>query len=212
MSNINKRLNELSPHVSSIRFTNGISVIDSFFKDGWSIPKSTVVGYETLPDKPNYYMLYPLKEDVGIDEMLDYVSHIIKVNVEREIKLQLVQEKIKELKQIFAKNSLIRCKTLKFTFSDEKIESDEDITLDDIPFIEDEGVNEEVNEEVNFKEVSDKDIAEFNNKTAKVNNETFDLPPKKGEKILLEDYNEPDVVCKCDPNDPNQMCPVCVEY
>ena len=89
MGNINDKVKELHPHVLSIRFTNGLTVVDCAFKDGWALPSSSVVGNETTPDKPNYYMLYPLNEKVGIDEMLDYVTYVIKANIERELKIKL---------------------------------------------------------------------------------------------------------------------------
>jgi hypothetical protein len=118
MSNINKRLSELSPHVLGIRFTKGIAVIDTFFKEGWSLPKSKSVGYESVPNSKDLYMLWPQNESVGVDEMLDYVAYVIKVNVEREQKIELLQVKINELKVLFTNSSLEKCKTLDFCFED----------------------------------------------------------------------------------------------
>jgi len=220
MSNINKRLNELSPHVLGIRFTNNISVVDTFFKEGWSLPKSDIVGHEAIPNRDNNYMLYPQNEGVGVDEMLDYVAYVIRVNIEREKKIELLQVKINELKHIFTKSSLAKCETLTFKFSDllePKVEMPDDIDLPiiDSQIAETSSVIENV---ITEEEISDVPIAEvpkntkeverFN--TAKVNNETFDLPPKG--KIIVEEFNAPDVVCKCDPNDSNQVCPECIGY
>jgi len=225
MSNINKRLTELSPFVLSIRFTNGITVVDTSFKDGWTVPKIDKIGFETIPDNPNYYMLYPNDEETGIDEMLDYVSLIIKVNVERENKIKLLQLKINELKDIFTKNSLSKCESLIFQFKNVEIGSS-NIELSDIPLsikdVEPKQVDEPIIESNVVNEVKEPEPALVaddiikNNKTvkatAKVKNEIFDLPPKKGEKIVVEDFDEPKIVCKCDPNDPNQVCPECIGY
>jgi len=220
MSNINKRLSELSPHVLGIRFTKGIAVIDTFFKDGWSIPKSEIVGHEAIPQRDNIYMLWPQNEEVGVEEMLDYVSYVIKVNIEREQKIELLQVKINELKQIFTKSSLSKCKTLKFSFEETdylmpSIDSDNDV---DLPILtrentEDKNViTEDDLNDVPVAEVpkNDSEVENFN-RTARVNNETFDLPPKKGGKIEVQNFEEPEVICKCDPNDPNQACPKCYE-
>jgi hypothetical protein len=226
MSNINKRLNELSPHVLGIRFTNNISVVDTFFKEGWSLPESDAVGFEIVPKRDNSYMLYPRNESVGVDEMLDYVAYVIKVNVEREQKIELLQSKINELKSIFTKSSLTKCKTLIFKFSD-LLESKEEIhenidlpimteSTNDIDEVEVDKIDSPITEEsIADVPIADapkntKEVNRFNN-TAKVNNETFDLPPR-GTKVILEEFNEPDVICKCDPNDPNQACPVCIGY
>jgi hypothetical protein len=173
-------------------------------------------------------MLYPNNEDIGVDEMLDYVGYVIKVNVEREMKIELLQVKIRELKEIFGNYSLETCKTLKFNFSDtlNDTSDDEDYNIPIMSNKEGEDKKEkeitsEINESSGIEEVnpsktkqddkSDEDVRRFN-QTAKVGNETFDLPPKKGDKIMVEDFEEPQVVCKCDPNDPNDVCPVCIEY
>ena len=242
MGNINDKVKELDPHVLSIRFTNGITVVDCAFDEAWAMPKSDSVGYEKTPEKPNYRMLYPLNEKVGLEEMLDYVRYVMKVNKEREEKIRLLKIKMNELKTIFSKNSLEKCKKLEFKFSNE------DVNLDDMPIYDEpvidttndttnatanegEGVNEGVNDAINdainpsrkidgevpvVQEISQKEILDnkynINPSTAKFNKETFDLPPKTKEgKIILETFDEPEIVCKCDPNDPKQMCPICID-
>lgn len=231
MGNINDKVKELNPHVLSIRFTEGLTVVDCAFKANWAIPKSNLVGYETTPDKPNYYMLYPLTEKVGIDEILEYVAHVINVNIERELKIKLLQIKINELKGIFTKNSLEKCKTVQFTFKTD-LETDEEIDLNDMPIYDEavnegvnEGVNEAVNEAVNeglnegevpeVKEISNEEIINskynINPSTTNFNNK-IELPPlNKDGKIILEEFDEPEVTCKCNPNDVNQVCPVCID-
>jgi hypothetical protein len=228
MSNINKRIKELTPYVLGIRFKDTLSVVDTNFKEGWELPPSNDIGYETMASKPNYYMLYPNNEDIGVDEMLDYVGYVIKVNVEREMKIELLQVKIRELKEIFGNYSLETCKTLKFNFSDtlNDTSDDEDYNIPIMSNKEGEDKKEkeitsEINESSGIEEVnpsktkqddkSDEDVRRFN-QTAKVGNETFDLPPKKGDKIMVEDFEEPQVLCKCDPTDPNDVCPACIEY
>jgi len=235
MGNINDRVKELNPHVLSIRFTNGLTVVDCAFKPNWAIPKSDIVGNETTPDKPNYYMLYPLNEKVGIDEILDYVAYVINVNIERELKIKLLQIKITELKNIFTKNSLEKCKSILFTFKTD-LESEEEIDLNEMPIYNDrpsegpsEGVNKGINEGIKSSgkidgdvpvpevtEISQQEILKekhnINPATAKFNNETFELPPKTKEgKIVVEDFIEPEVVCKCNTNDINQVCPACID-
>lgn len=214
MKTIKNRLKELEPYVISIRFTKGLTVVDTLFKTGWVVPNSDSVGHEVIKEKPNYYMLYPVGEDTGLDEMLDYVEYVITVNVERELKSQLLHEKINELKQIFSQESLKRCEGLEFTFGNGIIEMDDsaDNLLSELPIIASKTPPKKTKESKTKED--NLDITEGVNKpivTAKVGNETFDLPPKKGEKIILEEYNEPDIVCKCDPNNPNEVCPICID-
>jgi hypothetical protein len=281
MTNFNHRLEELQPYVMSIRFNKGLTVIDGSFKEGWSVPKTNTIDYKQLEDKPNYYMLYGKTEDTGVDEILDYVEKVILLNVEREMKYQLLRTKKKELEEIFKVSSLDKCKTLRFQFTVPASERDpeDEMEMDEIPINIDEEEEEEImpapfiatpvkNEPVQIpvqeattsagqslevpaqvpvQEVAvplhvrvteetdaslepvkvidrevDPSIEAWNREaqkrtdlelsTAKVGNETFDLPPRKKVVVEVEDYAEPEVVCKCDPNDPNAACPACLAY
>jgi len=263
MTNFKDRVKKLQPYVMSIRFNKGLTVIDTLFKEGWSVPKTKEVGYETIDDKPNYYMLYGLTDDAGIDEILDYVEKVILLNVEREQKYELLRTKKKELEELFKKLPLSQCKGLTFKLApppmerDSEEEDDYDMPLNEMPInmteevvpikappvvptkappVEEKvvPVHVRVTEETDatlepVKSVErdvDPAIEAWNReaqrreaerlkatpKTAKVGGETFDLPPREKVVVVVEDYQEPQVVCKCDPNDPNQICPVCMEY
>lgn len=215
MTNINKKLKELNPHVVSIRLTKGLSVVDTYFKEGWTLPKSNLVGVEPIPDKNEYFMLYPKDENIGVDEIFEYITNVINVNIERENKIKLLQTKVNELKVIFSKNSLKKCEKLVFNFKD-TVNVDDEITLSDIPLINEVDEVNEVDETIKFVESlndkADGEVMRFNNQTAKVNNEVFDLPTKRNGKIVVEEYAEPEIICKCDPNNPNDVCPVCIDY
>jgi hypothetical protein len=58
------------------------------------------------------YVFY--SESVSIDEILDYVEIIIRINKEREEKMTLLKVKVEELKGIFTDRSLSELKTLRF--------------------------------------------------------------------------------------------------
>jgi hypothetical protein len=204
MTKIKERLTELQPYVLSIRFKDGFTVIDTLFKEGWMVPKSDSVGAGIIDGKPNYYMLHPLTDDVDIDEMLDYVNHIIKLNVERELKLELLQQKVSELQEIFKNSSLQVCKSLEFNITTENAGTG--ITLGDMPILT-EVANEPTNEVVDTNlDVTEKseDISGVDFTISK--NQKIEFPPKKGEKIEVETFDVPEIVCNCGPN---SMCPVC---
>jgi hypothetical protein len=133
MSNLQKTLDALKPYVISIRYVEGVQVVDAIFKDGWVVPDSKLISKAKGDNSVNYYMIYSEDESVGIDDLLEFVSLTIKANVEREKKHLLLKQTYDKLKDIFAKNSLSRLNTLKFTFSDD-FESPElsDIKLEEI--------------------------------------------------------------------------------
>lgn len=243
--NFNKRVEKLQPHVLSIRFNKGLTVVDTDFKEGWAVSKSNVVGYEQMKGKPTYYMLYGLNDNVGIEEILDHVEYTIHANIEREKKYELLKVKKKELENIFKTNHLDKCLTLKFMF-DEVTMTDE-MELKDMPIIEEEArpqitqqqpvkeqpeptkneilaeditysqqpkPAEELEEVKTIKREVDPEILKWENQNRQMHrngNQTIELPPKKNNKVELEEFHVPTVVCKCNPNDPNEICPECMD-
>jgi hypothetical protein len=213
MSKIQERLDSLQPHIVGIRYIQGTQIVDAVFKDGWSVPDSDVIKKELVEKSSNYYMFFTEKEGVTIDDLLDYVEEIININIEREKKYELLREKVEELKVLFKEKSLQELQELKFTFNKPgvmpSLSDMDDISIDDelieettnkkgesIPPPADkeevEKTNSKVNGEINIKNVKGQNI---------------ELPPKNG-KIELEEYSEPEIVCKCGPDD---VCPVCEE-
>ena len=58
MSNIQNRLNNLKPYVIGIRFIENISVIDVVLKEGWTIPKSTIVLNDEIEKGTNIFIFF----------------------------------------------------------------------------------------------------------------------------------------------------------
>lgn len=137
MANLQSTLDALQPYVIGIRYIDGgVTVVDAVFKDGWILPESDIVKKAKGNDELNYFMLFSEKENVGLDELLGYVSMTIQANIEREKKHELLKEMVNELKIVFKKNSLANLKRLKFTFGEEELISDMDldIPIDEPPF------------------------------------------------------------------------------
>lgn len=220
MSGIQKKLDSLQPYVISIRYIQGINVVDAVFKQGWTVPKSEYINIEKGDGDEEYYMFFSQKEGIGVDELLDYIEHVIKLNVERELKYELLKEKVKELKALFNKTSLEKLRTLKFKISDDLIPetmSEEDILLSEVDKYESrektaESVQQELEEKRNYKPPTDEEmdapIAESVNTNVKpVMHGDIELPPK-GEKIELEEFEPVNGECNCGPND---ICPNCAD-
>jgi hypothetical protein len=140
MSNIQKTLDALQPYVVGIRYVEGVPVIDAVFKEGWAVQPDqtikTIKGDESL----NYFMVYSDTPNIGVDELLGFVSKTIKMNQEREKKHELLKLMVEELKNIFKQNSLEKLTRLKFSFADEELVpklNDFDLNIDD-EFVEEE--------------------------------------------------------------------------
>lgn len=222
MSQIQKRLNELQPYVVGVRYVQSHSVVDVVFKEGWSIPESKIIVKEQSVEDPNYHLFYSERDDIGFDELLTYVEEIIKINIEREVKQELLKVKVKELQNLFKENTLDKLKTLKFVLGKEQLVPDlmNDEIIVEIPLIE---------PIVEIPTKPETNSAEPNAQTkAVVNTETnpsithnarskkpgigeIELPPK-GEKVILEDYSLSKEITEGDCNcGENEACPKCMD-
>lgn len=236
MANLQQTLNALQPYVIGIRYiNNGVAVVDAIFKDGWTLPDSEIIKKAKGNDEVNYYMIFSEKEDVGIDELLDYVRMTINVNIEREKKHELLKEMVNELKLVFKKNTLTNLKRLRFIIGEEDIMPEiNEFDLDEPPTEKLElankiGLGEIVKEEpIVEKEVEpiiplteeDLEIEEEEKKAAiffelqkqqrlngvsKKISSTVELPPKRKQ----QEYTETIVAdCECGPD---EACSKCIE-
>mgnify|MGYP001267980474 FL=1 len=211
MSKIQEMLDSLQPYVVGIRYLNGIQIVDAVFKEGWTVPDSDVIKREFVDESQNYFMFYTEKEGVTIDDLLAYVEGIIGVNIEREKKYILLKAKVEELKRLFKEKSLSELEELKFSFTKSGVmPSLADMDNFDL---KDETERPEVNETTKPEPENLEEITKANEKVkgngslTSVKGQKIELPPKD-KKIVVEEYEEPKIVCKCGPGD---VCPACEE-
>ena len=136
MSNIKKVLDSLQPYVIGIRYLEGLPLVDTVFKEGWTVPDDPRITKVKGDEGMNYYMIYSENKVVGIDDLLSFVDKTIKLNQEREKKHELLRTKVEELKRIFKDNPLSKLSRLKFTFTEEDIVppiSEFDLNIDEEP-------------------------------------------------------------------------------
>jgi len=136
MSSIQKTLDSLQPYVIGIRYLEGTPLVDTVFKEGWTVPEDPKINRVKGDEGMNYYMIYSENKNVGIDDLLAFVDKTIKLNLEREKKHELLRVKVDELKRIFKENSLAKLSRLKFTFTEEDMVpslTDFNLDIDDEP-------------------------------------------------------------------------------
>lgn len=212
--NIQKRIDSLQPYVLQIRFLNGISIVDAVFKNGWKVPESNLIEAVKGEDKDNnYYMIYTERENLGIDDVLEFIEKVIEINIEREKKYELLKVKTEELKDVFRRNPLNKLESMKFILGDETsipesmTEDFDEITMDDID--EELTTRDKLGGDFEEEPTPTKKKQGLQNKPVieQVGNQKIELPPR-GEKIEVETYDGPEIVCKCSPED---VCPVCID-
>ena len=122
-----KKLNELRPYVTGIRFVKDLPVVDVLLLENWDMFESDSVTYKSSSNNNNYFMVFPKNSEDSIDSVLDHVEYVIDFNVEKENKLSLLKAKIEELKFLFSDKPLKELERLKFI-----IETIDEPTLKDI--------------------------------------------------------------------------------
>lgn len=134
MSKLEKKLESLQPYIHSIRFLQGLPVIDMILKEGWTALDDPNIQRVKGEEGLNYHMLFTDKPGIGLDELLLHVEKTVNTNLDREKKHELLKAKVNELKEIFKRNSLTKLQLLTFSFGEEdlmpSLSDIDDINLD----------------------------------------------------------------------------------
>lgn len=133
--NLQEVFDKLKPYLIGIRYVEGMTLVDAILKPKWVIPASQYIktgkNEQTNPEF-NYIMLYSELPSITLDNLLDYLSLIINVNLEKEAKLELLKAKVEELKMVFQNNQLDKLKQLTFSFKEVGAEEDIDLEISEI--------------------------------------------------------------------------------
>lgn len=128
MNDIQERIKRVKPYFKEMQVTQveDVSVIYVVvsFPEKWIIDDSAeekfAVAVRDGQEPGDYYFCAEM--EVGFDKVFDAIDHCIGVNKDAMERAQIFQEKLKELKEIFANgtNSISELKTLEFTFPPQK--------------------------------------------------------------------------------------------
>jgi hypothetical protein len=118
--------NEIAPFVDyliSIRKLENYLSFDMQFPAKWSIPKSlleegNIVSFEINNQNFKGISFVSLIDDIQINNVLNKVTRVIKLNKEKELKEKLFKETIENLKSTFETNSLEKLQNLYFDFEE----------------------------------------------------------------------------------------------
>lgn len=185
MSNIQEKIQQIQPYFQEMNVVNEIIYVLTIFPTGWGgiNPKTisehfgvTVVNDESIASTA-FYFWAPI--DVGFDNVFDSVKFIVDMNEAAQRKMNLMNEKIIELKNIFInEEDIALLETLTFTFNKpakKKRVYIKKSVEETIPVVEEPVVNE--NEPEKIKITVDKAIKTANKSTSARSHkkEKFDL-------------------------------------
>lgn len=119
---LQERINKISQYFRSMEMTNGIIIIKVQYNNKWGVYPSddNKIKVAKSEDTPNEWFYYGNFSEVTIDDIFDLIENTIEMNLSAAAKLELLNNKFEELKNLFATESLERLSTLKFVLSNKK--------------------------------------------------------------------------------------------
>lgn len=157
---IKERIDKLGVYFDSMNLSseNGIIYIRVKFPKGWGCSELTEYNYNTKSvqdDMPGYFYFFANIE-VGFDKVFDAIEYNIRFNEEAQAKVNLLREKIEELKSIFENEDIDVLKTLEFKYKKKKVKNTIKRSKKQVS---------EVNEKIEMHDEQSEEIIEITNQT-----------------------------------------------
>jgi|TARA_R110000803_G_scaffold123890_1_gene191729 hypothetical protein len=140
---------DLNPYLRGIKKADNYSIVEVHLKQSWLIPQHGSIEDQKKPitKEPGklYHMFY--SESDSFDTIISWVKEsVIDMNIEVELKEELLRQKVTQLKEVFETSSLDELKSMKFSSDTDvlKLNGSSDTKKDEKP------------EVINLKEVKEK--------------------------------------------------------
>lgn len=119
---LQERINKISQYFRSMEMTNGVIIIKVQYNNKWGVYPSddNKIKVAKSEETPNEWFYYGNFNDITVDDIFDLIENTIEMNLSAAAKLELLNSKFEELKNLFATESLERLSTLKFVLSNKK--------------------------------------------------------------------------------------------
>ena len=118
------RIEKLNTYFDSMNVSaeNNIIYVRITFPKGWGISEVTEHNYNVraVKDEIPGYFYFMGEMNVGFDNIFDAIEYNIRFNQEAQIKVNLLREKIEELKKIFEEEDINVLKTIEFKYKKKK--------------------------------------------------------------------------------------------
>ena len=117
------KLKDLFPYVNGIDIIEEYYVVRVTYKPTWSVHESdnkSIIVSNVNDAMDGEYVYAGKKSDVEIEEIYDEISLTVEINRNAEKKFELLNQKILELKSIFAQETYEKLLDLTFVFEQQK--------------------------------------------------------------------------------------------
>lgn len=124
MKNINRTLQERikdnALYFRGMEMTNGILIIKVQFEEKWGVypNQAETIKVAKSTETPNEWYYYGDFEVISFDEIFDLIEDTVIMNINAAKKIELLNQKFEELKNIFATEKLEKLETLYFGFNE----------------------------------------------------------------------------------------------
>lgn len=118
------RINKITEYFRGMEIANNVLIVRVEYKSKWGVFPSEDENIKVCKSEeiPNEYFYYGDYSYVSIDEIFDLIEETIEMNISAEMKVNLLTEKIEELKVMFTNEPLEKLRTLCFVFNEDKIQ------------------------------------------------------------------------------------------
>lgn len=119
---LQERINKISDYFKSIELEKGLIIIKMKYPPKWGVLKdeNNRIKVAKSEDAPNEWFYWGGDNEISIDEIFDFVEETINMNLIAVKKVELLNQKFSELKELFAQESLENLETLQFILNKKK--------------------------------------------------------------------------------------------
>lgn len=128
---IQDKIDKIKDYFRSMEVAQGVSFVKVEFDEKWSVYPSEdgKIKVTKVKNNPKMWYYFGNINEVSFDEIFDLIDNTIITNLNANKKLELLNMKFNELKEIFANESLETLKTLKFVFKPKRKKIDKKNTI-----------------------------------------------------------------------------------
>ena len=116
MKTLQERMNDMKPYFRGIEMYNEALMVKVVYPPRWKAYPSSDGRIKVTPSDTdaNLTYYYADSKDTTYEDMFDLIEETIKANNEIVLKLQLLKDKVEELKELFSQLSYDELKSIKF--------------------------------------------------------------------------------------------------
>ena len=119
------RIKRIAQYFKGIEMTGGLFIVKVQYKDKWAAYPTQdmeTIKVTRSDEEPNVWFYYAQADTVDMEMIFDLIEETIEMNESVRLKIELLKQKVEELKILFDTESLNKLERLEFTFKPEIVE------------------------------------------------------------------------------------------